>query len=146
MYVCALGLEPSLATAQAVVANFEKSGPRVAAVRAIVGETEPVRWRRAVSVPAWRHISSVSMKDSAVGVDSGTAAIVDAEAYLGMTHRQWTSAWEAFASKEAGLFDSGSGPVGDGDGAPRGDVRRDSARASPYRPHPAHPRLPRLQA
>ena len=52
------------------------------------------------------------MKDSAVGVDSGTAAIVDAEAYLGMTHRQWTSAWEAFASKEAGLFDSGGGPVG----------------------------------
>ena len=112
MYVCALGLEPSLATAQAVVANFEKGGPRVAAVRAIVGETEPVRWQRAVSVPAWRHISSVSMRDSAVGVDSGTAAIVDAEAYLGMTHRQWTSAWEAFASKEAGLFDSGGGPVG----------------------------------
>lgn len=112
MYVCALGLEPSLATAQAVVANFEKGGPRVAAVRALVGETEPVRWRRAVSVPAWRHISSVSMRDSAVGVDSGTAAIVDAEAYLGMTHRQWTSAWEAFASNEAGMFDSGSGPVG----------------------------------
>ena len=112
MYMCALGLEPSLATAQAVVANFEKGGPRVAAVRAIVGETEPVRWRRAVSVPAWRHISSVSMKDSAVGVDSGTAAIVDAEAYLGMTHRQWTSAWASFGLKKAALFDPGSGPVG----------------------------------
>ena len=112
MYMCALGLEPSLATAQAVVAKFDRSGLRVAAVRAVLGETEPVRWRRAVSVPAWRRISSASITDSGVGVDSGTAAIVDAEAYLGMTHRQWRSAWASFALKRAALFDPGSGPVG----------------------------------
>ena len=112
MYVCALEVEPSVATAQAVVAKFDRSGLRVAAVRAVLGETEPVRWRRAVSVPAWRRISSASITDSGVGVDSGTAAIVDAEAYLGMTHRQWRSAWASFALKRAALFDPGSGPVG----------------------------------
>lgn len=112
MYVCALEAEPSVATAQAVVAKFDRSGLRVAAVRAVLGETEPVRWRRAVSVPAWRRISSASITDSGVGVDSGTAAIVDAEAYLGMTHRQWRSAWASFALKRAALFDPGSGPVG----------------------------------
>ena len=112
MYVCALEAEPSVATAQAVVAKFDRSGLRVAAVRAVLGETEPVRWRRAVSVPAWRRISSTSITDSGVGVDSGTAAIVDAEAYLGMTHRQWRSAWASFALKRAALFDPGSGPVG----------------------------------
>ena len=112
MYVCALEVEPSVATAQAVVAKFDRSGLRVAAVRAALGETEPVRWRRAVSVPAWQRISSASITDSGVGVDSGTAAIVDAEAYLGMTHRQWTSAWASFGLKKAALFDPGSGPVG----------------------------------
>ena len=112
MYVCALGLEPSEARAQAVVVRFDEGGLRVAAVRAVLGEAEPVRWRRAVSVPAWRRIPSTLITDSGVGVDSGTAAIVDAEGYLSMTHRQWTSAWASFGLRKAGLFDGGSGPVG----------------------------------
>ena len=95
-----------------MVVRFDKGGLRVAAVRAVLGEAEPVRWRRAVSVPAWRRIPSTLITDSGVGVDSGTAAIVDAEAYLSMTHRQWTSAWASFGLRKAGLFDGGSGPVG----------------------------------
>ncbi len=110
MLVCSAQADPSLAVAQVVLATFTRTrggkvekDTRVAAVRAVLAEADPLRWKRAVLVPGGGHV---------VGVDSGSAAIVDAAAYLGMTNRQWTSAWRGSLSRRATLLGGESSPIG----------------------------------
>ncbi|SDM53418.1 DUF4241 domain-containing protein [Actinomyces ruminicola] len=109
MYSCALRVRPGIATAQALLATIDtKQGPyeRVAAVRAVLDDGEPVRWCAAVLFPG---------VGTAVGVDSGTAAIVDATAYMSLTRRQWWNAWNPFPERrweDMGMFDCGTGPIG----------------------------------
>lgn len=102
LHVCALAPEPGVATAQAVIARFG-GDKRVAAVRALLGPSRPVRWQRALSVPGAGFV---------IGVDSGTAAIVDAAAYFSMSHREWAPASEACRSCDAALVNDASGPIG----------------------------------
>ncbi len=109
MYSCALRMPPGDATAQALLATIEtKQGPyeRVAAVRAVLAAGEPVRWHAASLFPG---------RGTAVGVDSGTAAIVDAAAYMRLTRRQWWNAWNPFPERrweDMTMFDYGVGPIG----------------------------------
>ncbi|WP_233188178.1 DUF4241 domain-containing protein [Actinomyces qiguomingii] len=109
MYTCALRVRPGIATAQALLATIDtKQGPyeRVAAVRAVLDDGEPVRWCAAALFPG---------VGTAVGVDSGTAAIVDAAAYISLTRRQWWNAWNPFPERrweDMTMFDCGTGPIG----------------------------------
>ncbi|VEG25436.1 DUF4241 domain-containing protein [Actinomyces howellii] len=100
MQVCALTVEPGSATGQAVVVRSEE---RVAAVRAVLDNTRPVRWQRALLAPGAGFV---------IGVDSGTGAVVDAVSYLSMSHRDWSRAMRAWVSTDAALLDPGTGPVG----------------------------------
>ncbi|QPL05339.1 MULTISPECIES: DUF805 domain-containing protein [Actinomyces] len=102
VYVCAMPVEPGHARAQALLAHFTAS-TRVAAVRAVLSSAPAVTWKQALSVPGSGY---------AVGVDSGSAAILDAAAYLGQTYRQWHHGWDSWLEHDAALFDAGAGPIG----------------------------------
>ena len=109
MYACALRVPPGDATAQALLATIETdtgSYERVAAVRVLLADAEAVHWRAAALLPGC---------GTAVGVDSGTAAIVDAAAYIRLTRRQWWNAWNPFPERrweDMTMFDYGAGPIG----------------------------------
>ena len=108
MCLCALRIEPGVARAQALLTTL--GGERsVAALRVILADREPVQWKHAIvgTKPA-RSMDFCSWPE--LDTRSGNGAIADADAYFGMTHRQYSRVWRQM--QRAFLMDPGSGPIG----------------------------------
>ena len=108
MCLCALRIEPGVARAQALLTTL--GGERsVAALRVILADREPVQWKHAIvgTKPA-RSMDFCSWPE--LDTRSGNGAIADADAYFGMTHRQYSRVGRQV--ERAFLMDPGSGPIG----------------------------------
>ncbi|OLO74227.1 DUF4241 domain-containing protein [Actinomyces oris] len=108
MCLCALKIEPGVARAQALLTTLD--GERsVAALRVILADREPVQWKHAIVMTASARSTDVSSWHE-VDTRSGNGAIADADAYFGMTHRQYSRVWRQM--QRSFLMDPGSGPIG----------------------------------
>lgn len=108
MCLCTLRIDPGTARAQALLTTL--GGERsVAALRVILADREPVQWKHAIvgTKPA-RSMDFCSWPE--LDTRSGNGAIADADAYFGMTHRQYSRVWRQM--QRAFLMDPGSGPIG----------------------------------
>ena len=108
MSLCALKIEPGVARAQALLTTL--GGERcVAALRVILADREPVRWKHAIvgKKPA-RSMDFCSWPE--LDTRSGNGIIADADAYFGMSHRQYSRVGRQV--ERAFLMDPGSGPIG----------------------------------
>ena len=106
MCLCTLRIDPGTARAQALLTTL--GGERsVAALRVILADREPVQWKHAIvgTKPA-RSMDFCSWPE--LDTRSGNGAIADA--YFGMTHRQYSRVWRQM--QRAFLMDPGSGPIG----------------------------------
>ena len=108
MCLCALRIEPGVARAQALLTTL--GGERsVAALRVILADREPVQWKHAIIMN--RRVYSTDVHPwHELDTRSGNGAIADADAYFGMTHRQYSRVWRQM--QRAFLMDPGSGPIG----------------------------------
>ena len=108
MCLCALRIEPGVARAQALLTTL--GGERsVAALRVILADREPVQWKHAIVMTASARSTDVSSWHE-VDTRSGNGTIADADAYFGMTHRQYSIVERQV--ERAFLMDPGSGPIG----------------------------------
>ena len=108
MCLCALRIDPGLARAQALLTTL--GGERcVAALRVILADREPVQWKHAIVMTASARSTDVSSWHE-VDTRSGNGTIADADAYFGMTHRQYSRVGRQV--ERAFLMDPGSGPIG----------------------------------
>ena len=108
MCLCALKVEPGVARAQALLTTL--GGERcVAALRVILADREPVQWKHAIVMTASARSTDVSSWHE-VDTRSGNGTIADADAYFGMTHRQYYRVGRQV--ERAFLMDPGSGPIG----------------------------------
>ena len=108
MCLCALRIEPGVARAQALLTTL--GGERsVAALRVILADREPVQWKHAIVMTASARSTDVSSWHE-VDTRSGNGTIADADAYFGMTHRQYSRVGRQV--ERAFLMDPGSGPIG----------------------------------
>ena len=108
MCLCALKVEPGVARAQALLTTL--GGERcVAALRVILADREPVQWKHAIVMTASARSTDVSSWHE-VDTRSGNGTIADADAYFGMTHRQYSRVGRQV--ERAFLMDPGSGPIG----------------------------------
>lgn len=108
MCLCTLRIDPGTARAQALLTTL--GGERsVAALRVILADREPVQWKHAIvgTKPA-RSMDFCSWPE--LDTRSGNGAIADADAYFGMTHRQYSRVWRQM--QRTFLMDPGSGPIG----------------------------------
>ena len=108
MCLCTLRIDPGTARAQALLTTL--GGERsVAALRVILADREPVQWKHAIvgTKPA-RSMDFCSWPE--LDTRSGNGAIADADAYFGMTHRQYSRVWRQM--RRTFLMDPGSGPIG----------------------------------
>jgi len=108
MCLCALKVEPGVARAQALLTTL--GGERcVAALRVILADREPVQWKHAIIMN--RRVYSTDVHPwHELDTRSGNGAIADADAYFGMTHRQYSRVWRQM--QRTFLMDPGSGPIG----------------------------------
>jgi len=108
MCLCALRIDPGLARAQALLTTL--GGERcVAALRVILADREPVQWKHAIVMN--RHVYSTDVHPwHEVDTRSGNGTIADADAYFGMTHRQYSIVERQV--EQIFLMDPGSGPIG----------------------------------
>lgn len=108
MCLCALKVEPGVARAQALLTTL--GGERcVAALRVILADREPVQWKHAIVMTASARSTDVSSWHE-VDTRSGNGTIADADAYFGMTHRQYSIVERQ--EEQTFLMDPGSGPIG----------------------------------
>ena len=108
MCLCTLKVEPGVARAQALLTTL--GGERcVAALRVILADREPVQWKHAIVMTASARSTDVSSWHE-VDTRSGNGTIADADAYFGMTHRQYSRVGRQV--ERAFLMDPGSGPIG----------------------------------
>ena len=108
MCLCALKVEPGVARAQALLTTL--GGERcVAALRVILADREPVQWKHAIVVERPARSTDVSSWHE-VDTRSGNGTIADADAYFGMTHRQYSRVERQV--EQTFLMDPGSGPIG----------------------------------
>ena len=108
MCLCALKVEPGVARAQALLTTL--GGERcVAALRVILADREPLQWKHAIVMTASARSTDVSSWHE-VDTRSGNGTIADADAYFGMTHRQYSRVGRQV--ERAFLMDPGSGPIG----------------------------------
>ena len=108
MCLCALKVEPGVARAQALLTTL--GGERcVAALRVILADREPVHWKHAIVMTASARSTDVSSWHE-VDTRSGNGTIADADAYFGMTHRQYSRVERQV--EQIFLMDPGSGPIG----------------------------------
>lgn len=108
MCLCALRIDPGMARTQALLTTL--GGERsVAALRVILADREPVQWKHAIvgTKPA-RSMDFCSWPE--LDTRSGNGTIADADAYFGMTHRQYSRVWRQM--QQTFLMDPGSGPIG----------------------------------
>lgn len=108
MCLCALKVDPGVARAQALLTTL--GGERcVAALRVILADREPVQWKHAIvgKKPA-RSMDFCSWPE--LDTRSGNGTIADADAYFGMTHRQYSRVERQV--EQTFLMDPGSGPIG----------------------------------
>ena len=108
MCLCALRIDPGVARAQALLTTL--GGERcVAALRVILADREPVQWKHAIVMN--RHVYSTDVHPwHEVDTRSGNGTIADADAYFGMTHRQYSRVERQV--EQTFLMDPGSGPIG----------------------------------
>ena len=108
MCLCALRIDPGLARAQALLTTL--GGERcVAALRVILADREPVQWKHAIVMN--RRVYSTDVHPwHEVDTRSGNGTIADADAYFGMTHRQYSRVERQV--EQTFLMDLGSGPIG----------------------------------
>ena len=108
MCLCALRIEPGVARAQALLTTL--GGERnVAALRVILADREPVQWKHAIIMN--RRVYSTDVHPwHEVDTRSGNGTIADADAYFGMTHRQYSRVERQV--EQTFLMDPGSGPIG----------------------------------
>ena len=108
MCLCTLRIDPGTARAQALLTTL--GGERsVAALRVILADREPVQWKHAIIMN--RRVYSTDVHPwPELDTRSGNGAIADADAYFGMTHRQYSRVWRQM--QRAFLMDPGSGPIG----------------------------------
>lgn len=108
MCLCALRIEPGVARAQALLTTL--GGERsVAALRVILADREPVQWKHAIIMN--RRVYSTDVHPwHELDTRSGNGAIADADAYFGMTHRQYSRVERQV--EQTFLMDPGSGPIG----------------------------------
>ena len=108
MCLCALKVEPGVARAQALLTTL--GGERcVAALRVILADREPVQWKHAIVMN--RHVYSTDVHPwHEVDTRSGNGTIADADAYFGMTHRQYSIVERQV--EQIFLMDPGLGPIG----------------------------------
>ena len=108
MCLCALRIDPGLARAQALLTTL--GGERcVAALRVILADREPVQWKHAIVMN--RRVYSTDVHPwHEVDTRSGNGTIADADAYFGMTHRQYSRVERQV--EQTFLMDPGSGPIG----------------------------------
>ena len=108
MCLCTLRIDPGTARAQALLTTL--GGERsVAALRVILADREPVQWKHAIIMN--RRVYSTDVHPwHELDTRSGNGAIADADAYFGMTHRQYSRVWRQM--QRAFLMDPGSGPIG----------------------------------
>ena len=108
MCLCALRIDPGVARAQALLTTL--GGERcVAALRVILADREPVHWKHAIVMTASARSTDVSSWHE-VDTRSGNGTIADADAYFGMTHRQYSIVERQV--EQIFLMDPGSGPIG----------------------------------
>ena len=108
MCLCALRIDPGVARAQALLTTL--GGERcVAALRVILADREPVHWKHAIVMTASARSTDVSSWHE-VDTRSGNGTIADADAYFGMTHRQYSRVERQV--EQTFLMDPGSGPIG----------------------------------
>lgn len=106
--VCALALPPGPVRAQALLAHDEMRGDRVAALRVLLDpegsdEARPVRWEGAHGVP---HMGN------AIGVETGSAFIADAEGFFSLTRREWRRTSLALSESWTLMSDAAGTPIG----------------------------------
>ena len=108
MCLCALRIDPGLARAQALLTTL--GGERcVAALRVILADREPVQWKHAIVMN--RRVYSTDVHPwHEVDTRSGNGTIADADAYFGMSHRQYSRVERQV--EQTFLMDPGSGPIG----------------------------------
>ena len=108
MCLCALRIEPGVARAQALLTTL--GGERsVAALRVILADREPVQWKHAIIMN--RRVYSTDVHPwHELDTRSGNGTIADADAYFGMTHRQYSRVERQV--EQTFLMDPGSGPIG----------------------------------
>ena len=108
MCLCALRIDPGVARAQALLTTL--GGERcVAALRVILADREPVQWKHTIVVE--RPVRSMDFCSwHELSTRSGNGTIADADAYFGMTHRQYSRVGRQV--ERAFLMDPGSGPIG----------------------------------
>ena len=108
MCLCALKADPGVARAQALLTTL--GGERcVAALRVILADREPVQWKHAIVVE--RPVRSMDFCSwHELSTRSGNGTIADADAYFGMTHRQYSRVERQV--EQTFLMDPGSGPIG----------------------------------
>ena len=108
MCLCALRIDPGLARAQALLTTL--GGERcVAALRVILADREPVQWKHAIVMN--RRVYSTDVHPwHELDTRSGNGTIADADAYFGMTHRQYSRVERQV--EQTFLMDPGSGPIG----------------------------------
>ena len=108
MCLCALRIDPGLARAQALLTTL--GGERcVAALRVILADREPVEWKHAIVMN--RRVYSTDVHPwHEVDTRSGNGTIADADAYFGMSHRQYSRVERQV--EQTFLMDPGSGPIG----------------------------------
>lgn len=106
--LCALKVDPGVARAKALLTTL--GGERcVAALRVILADREPVQWKHAIVMN--RHVYSTDVHPwHELDTRSGNGAIADADAYFGMTHRQYSRVERQV--EQTFLMDPGSGPIG----------------------------------
>ena len=81
----------------------------MAALRVILAGREPVQWKHAIVVQKpVRSMDFCSWHE--LDTRSGNGAIADADAFFGMTHRQYSRVERQV--EQAFLMDPGSGPIG----------------------------------
>ena len=108
MCLCALRIDPGVARAQALLTTL--GGERcVAALRVILADREPVQWKHAIVMN--RRVYSTDVHPwHEVDTRSGNGTIADADAYFGMTHRQYSRVERQV--EQTFLMDPGPGPIG----------------------------------
>jgi len=108
MCLCTLRLDPGTARAQALLTTL--GGERsVAALRVILADREPVEWKHAIVMN--RRVYSTDVHPwHEVDTRSGNGTIADADAYFGMSHRQYSRVERQV--EQTFLMDPGSGPIG----------------------------------
>ena len=108
MCLCTLRIDPGTARAQALLTTL--GGERsVAALRVILADREPVQWKHAIVMN--RRVYSTDVHPwHEVDTRSGNGTIADADAYFGMSHRQYSRVERQV--EQTFLMDPGSGPIG----------------------------------